>query len=201
MKLLQRAVILFGLCISSLGYAIDGQFIQPNNLFPKVKIITSAGEIVVELDRSRAPMTVNNFLGYVADGSYENSIIHRIEPDFVIQGGGFTDKLENLPEKKPIFNESGNGKRNRLGTIAMARQNDPHTATRQFYFNMNDNDSLDPKNRWGYAVFGDVVEGMDVLEQIMQLPTSADNRFGWEYVPVKTLYILKVKVLDPPPGL
>ncbi|PMG39424.1 peptidylprolyl isomerase, partial [Shewanella sp. 10N.286.52.B9] len=129
--------------------------IQPDTLYPKVEFDTSMGKVVVELDRTRAPLTVDNFLTYVVKGDYDNTIFHRVIADFVVQGGGLTSEFEELPSLDPIVNESGNGLSNAMGTIAMARDNDPHSATRQFYFNVGDNKNLNPsKRRWGYAVFG-----------------------------------------------
>ncbi|MGL4448795.1 MAG: peptidylprolyl isomerase, partial [Shewanella sp.] len=127
------------LCASHSSLAID---IQKDTLYPQVEFDTSLGKIVVELDRTRAPITVDNFLTYVVKGEYNNTIFHRVISDFVVQGGGLNPQLEELPEGKPIVNESGNGLTNSMGTIAMARDNDPHSATRQFYFNVTDNTKL-----------------------------------------------------------
>ena len=147
--------------------------IQKDTLYPQVELDTSMGKIVVELDRTRAPLTVDNFLTYVVKGEYDNTIFHRVIAEFVVQGGGLTPKLEERPSLKPVVNESGNGLSNALGTIAMARDNDPHSATRQFYFNMGDNKKLDPsKRRWGYTVFGEVTKGTVVLEAISLMPAS-----------------------------
>lgn len=130
------------LCASYSSWAaID---IQPDSLYPQVEFDTSLGKIVVELDRTRAPITVDNFLTYVVKGEYNNTIFHRVISDFVVQGGGLNPQLEELPAGKPIVNESGNGLSNSMGTIAMARDNEPHSATRQFYFNVADNTKLDP---------------------------------------------------------
>lgn len=159
------------LCISQLSWAAD---IQPDVTFPQVKLSTSKGDIVVELDRSRAPLTVNNFLTYVVNGDYNNTIFHRVIPGFVVQGGGLNAQMQELPSRAPVVNESGNGLSNTRGTIAMARTNDPHSATRQFYFNMADNTNLDPSpRRWGYAVFGEVIQGMNVLDAITQVPQGS----------------------------
>jgi peptidyl-prolyl cis-trans isomerase A (cyclophilin A) len=189
-----RLFALLILLLSPLGQA--GQFLQPDNLFPKVKFITSHGEIIVELDRSRAPLTVNNFLSYVKKNAYNNTVFHRLIPEFVLQGGGYTPDFKAIETLKPVFNESGNGLKNQLGTIAMARLTDPHSADSQFYFNLNDNVSLDPGSRWGYAVFGQVVSGMEVLEQIQQVETEVSEKLGWPDVPKEPI-ILKMVILLP----
>ncbi|MCG9697382.1 peptidylprolyl isomerase [Shewanella sp. Isolate11] len=179
--------------MSSLAHAID---IQENTIYPKVKLETTMGNIVVELDRKRAPITVDNFLTYVVKGHYDNTLFHRIIPDFVVQGGGLNPKLEEKPLDKPIVNESGNGLSNGLGTIAMARDENPHSATAQFYFNVADNKRLDPsKRRWGYAVFGDVVEGMDVLEKMAMVETHLNTQLNWPDFPVKDIILIKATLL------
>lgn len=191
MKKLWLGLLLF--CCTSLN---AGQFMQPDNLFPKVKFITSHGEIVVELDRSRAPLTVNNFLSYVKKNAYNNTVFHRLIPEFVLQGGGYNPDFKAIDTLKPIFNESGNGLKNQIGSIAMARLADPHSASSQFYFNLNDNTSLDPGSRWGYAVFGQVVSGMEVLEQIQQQETAVSEKLGWPDVPIEPI-LLKMVLLLP----
>ncbi|HBN87789.1 MAG: peptidyl-prolyl cis-trans isomerase A (cyclophilin A) [Rheinheimera aquimaris] len=173
-----------------------GQFIQPNNLYPKVKLMTSFGDIVVELDRSKAPITVNNFLSYVKNKHYDGTLFHRLEPEFVLQGGGYDINYKPIEEAKAIFNESGNGMKNRLGTIAMARLNDPHSATSQFYFNLADNSHLDPGRNWGYAVFGYITEGMEVLEKIRAVQTDTSVELGWPNVPVEKV-VLKTAIVLP----
>ena len=116
----------------------------PENMFPNVRLETSMGDIIVELDRLRAPVSSNNFLRYALAGKYDNTIFHRVMPGFVVQGGGYTESLEERELYAPIINESGNGLRNMPMTIAMARFDDPHSATNQFYFNLAANSSLDP---------------------------------------------------------
>ncbi|WP_144213208.1 peptidylprolyl isomerase [Shewanella donghaensis] len=173
--------------------AID---IQPDTLYPKVEFDTTMGKVIVELDRTRAPLTVDNFLTYVVKGEYDNTIFHRVIADFVVQGGGLTSKLEELESMDPIVNESGNGLSNSMGTIAMARDNDPHSATRQFYFNVGDNKNLNPsKRRWGYAVFGEVVEGMAVLEAMSYTPTAHNAQLNWPDVPIKEVMLNKATLL------
>ncbi|MCE9677956.1 peptidyl-prolyl cis-trans isomerase [Shewanella sp. AS1] len=181
------------LSVSSLAHAVD---IQKNTIYPKVKLETSMGNIVVELDRKRAPITVDNFLTYVVKGHYDNTLFHRIIPGFVVQGGGLNPKLEEKPTDKPIVNESGNGLSNSLGTIAMARDNEPHSATAQFYFNVADNTRLDPSSRrWGYAVFGEVTEGMEVLEKMALVETHINSQLGWPDFPVKDVLLIKATLL------
>jgi len=169
----------------------------PDNMFPSVKLETSMGDIVVELNRMRAPITVNNFLRYVLEGEYDGTIFHRVMPGFVVQGGGYTKDIDEPTEHEPIFNESGNGLKNITGSIAMARFDDPHTATRQFYFNMNNNTSLDPNSRsWGYAVFGMVVSGMEVLEAISAVETGYYEPLDAEDVPKVPVILIKASVQE-----
>lgn len=175
----------------------DGSHIQPDNYYPRVKMVTSMGDIIVELDRSKAPITVNNFLRYVEKRSYEDTIFHRIVADFVIQGGGYDTNFVEKPSFGTIFNESGNGLKNDMYTITMARQNDPHTANRQFFFNMNNNESLNPGRGWGYTVFGSVVEGYEVLDKILLVKTDFDPKYGWNDVPVEQVILKKVLLLPP----
>lgn len=189
---MRLVLLIVALCSFSVG---AGQFLQPDNLFPRVKLITSEGEIVIELDRSRAPLTVNNFLSYVKRNAYNNTIFHRLIPDFVVQGGGYKPDFKAIDALPAVFNESGNGLKNQFGTIAMARLNDPHSATSQFYINLQDNPSLDPGSRWGYTVFGEVREGFEVLERIQQLATAVSEQTGWPDVPVEPLRLQQVILL------
>ena len=175
----------------------DGSQIQAENFYPRVKIATSMGDVTVELDRSRAPIAVNNFLRYVDKRSYEDTIFHRVVADFIVQGGGYDVDFAEKPSFPDIINESGNGLKNEMYTIAMARQKDPHSSNRQFFFNMNDNVSLDPGRDWGYTVFGYVVEGNEVLDAISQVETDYDTTWGWADVPVKPVLIKRVVVLPP----
>ncbi|MCH1918581.1 peptidylprolyl isomerase [Shewanella sp. A3A] len=170
--------------------------IQKDNIYPTVVMETSMGKIVVELDRTRAPITVDNFLTYVVKGEYDNTIFHRVIADFVVQGGGLDAHYKELPTGKPIVNESGNGLSNTIGTIAMAREKDPHSAIRQFYFNVADNKKLDPSSRrWGYAVFGVVTEGMDVLEKMALVPTGENKELRWQDVPLTPIILKKATLL------
>ena len=145
---------------------------------PKVLVKTSQGDITIELNEEKAPETVKNFLVYVNEGFFDNTVFHRVIKDFMIQGGGFALKedgsIEQKATKAPIQNEAKNGLKNKKGTIAMARTGDPHSATSQFFINHKDNDSLDfPSfDGWGYAVFGEVVAGAEVLDKIAAVPTG-----------------------------
>lgn len=163
---------------------------------PKVLMDTSEGSIMLELYPEKAPKTVENFLGYVNDRFYDDTIFHRVIGNFMIQGGGFDEKMNKKLTKAPILNEADNGLRNRIGTIAMARTNDPHSATAQFFINVSQNTFLDHKEKsssqaWGYAVFGKVVKGMSVVNKIRQTRTGFKN--GMADVPTKTIKILKVR--------
>lgn len=175
--------------------ADDGSQIQPDNYYPKVKLETSMGNIVIELDRRKAPITVNNFLRYVDKRSYEDTIFHRVVPGFVVQGGGYTVDFEEKPSFPEIYNESGNGLKNSLYSVAMARQNDPHTATRQFFFNLDENDSLDPGKNWGYTVFGAVVEGYEVVDAMGAVKTEYKALLGFADAPVEPIILHKVTLL------
>jgi peptidyl-prolyl cis-trans isomerase A (cyclophilin A) len=169
--------------------------VLPEKPFPMVELTTSMGTIVVELNRNRAPAAVNNFLRYVLDGHYDNTIFHRVIADFVVQGGGYTPDIEEREVREPVLNESGNGLKNNMGTIAMARYNDPHTATSQFFFNLKNNDSLNPNSRtWGYTVFGDVIEGLDVVQAIGAVETGFSEALGATDVPVEPVILISAKV-------
>lgn len=148
---------------------------------PQVTLATNLGDIVLELDPEHAPNTVENFLQYVRDGYFDGTIFHRVIPGFVIQGGGFTADFERKSTRSPIQNEAANGLKNVRGSISMARTNDPHSATSQFFISLVDNTMLDhtqPSGRgWGYAVFGNVIAGMDVVDQISQLETGPGGPF------------------------
>jgi cyclophilin family peptidyl-prolyl cis-trans isomerase len=161
----------------------------------RVRIETSLGNLVVQMDAERSPLTVQNFLQYVRDGHYEGTIFHRVVNGFVIQGGGFDRNLAPKPTRPPVANESGNGLTNRRGTIAMARANEPHSADAQFYINLADNLVLDPKpTRWGYTVFGEVVEGLDVVDEIGHRATTARGEFS--DIPLEPVVITRVVVVS-----
>ena len=194
------------LLLSSSAIAeMSGKFVQKNNLFPRVQINTSKGPIVLELDRSRAPITVNNFLTYVVNKDYNGSVFHRVErdevndQDFVIQGGGYDREYDGMFEREAIFNESGNGLENDMYSVAMAYQdNKPHSATRQFFFNMDDNEHLNPGKDWGFAVFGNVIEGYETLDKIMRVETGYNEKLGYTFIPKEPIIILSVDVLKQP---
>jgi len=169
--------------------------IDPSNIYPKVKLETSLGDIIVELDRVKAPITCDNFLTYVITGEYDNTIFHRIVADFIVQGGGYDADYSAKKLNDNIVNESGNGLKNEMGTIAMAKESRPHTANRQFFFNINDNSSLDPGRRWGYTVFGAIVEGEAVLEAMAKAKTDYNDSLGWEDVPLEPIMLLKATLL------
>ncbi|GAA5117773.1 peptidylprolyl isomerase [Luteolibacter yonseiensis] len=158
---------------------------------PKVRLKTTKGDIVLQLNAEKAPVTVENFLGYVKKKQYDGTVFHRVIDGFMIQGGGFTQSGNALTEKetgKGIVNEGKNGLKNDRGTIAMARTSDPNSATAQFFINVVDNDMLNYPSNGGYAVFGKVVEGMDVVDKIKGTQTRADARLGGD-VPVEPITI------------
>jgi peptidyl-prolyl cis-trans isomerase B (cyclophilin B) len=165
---------------------------------PRVALETSAGEIVIELDAAKAPKTVENFLAYVRAGHYDNTVFHRVIPDFMIQGGGFTAAMEQKDTRAPVENEAFNGLRNTRGTLAMARTNNPHSASSQFFINLKDNAFLNHTGKtpegWGYTVFGRVVSGMEVVDQIARVRTG--SRGGHQNVPVEPVTIRKARVVE-----
>jgi len=161
-----------------------------------VRVTTTMGAFVIELNAERAPLTVQNFVRYVNEGFYTNTLFHRVVQGFVVQGGGYdatTLKLKSTHEY--VFNESGNGLQNKRGTVGMARSGPPHSANSQFYVNLADNSELDPlPTRWGYAVFGQVIEGMDVIERIGVIATGSVGPFKSE-APLKPIVIQKMEPL------
>ena len=156
-----------------------------------ITIKTNHGDIKVELFEDRAPVTCENFRQYVADGFFTDTIFHRVIPNFMIQGGGMEADMSQKATRAPIKNEADNGESNRRGTLAMARTMDINSATAQFFINLRDNDFLDHGTRdFGYAVFGEVVDGMDVVDAIAAVPTG--NKGGHQDVPVETVTIVEV---------
>jgi len=164
---------------------------------PMVLMSTSLGDVKIELDAEKAPVSTQNFLAYVNDKFYDGTIFHRVIPNFMIQGGGFDAAMQQKPTKAPIKNEAGNGLKNLTGTLAMARTNVVDSATAQFFINVKDNAFLDHKNEtpagFGYAVFGKVVDGMDVVRKIEQVQTA--NKGGHENVPVEPVVIKSMTVI------
>src|SRR3954469_22380766 len=166
----------------------------------RVRVQTNLGSFVIELQRDRAPLTVENFLGYVKAGHYTNTLIHRTIANFVIQGGGVGLDYKAVPTLKPIPNESGNGLKNLRGTVGLARASGPHSGDAQFYVNVADNGDLDPlPTRWGYAVFGRVVEGMEVVDRISVSPTGPMGPFKQD-APIAAVVIQKMELLPDAPG-
>jgi peptidyl-prolyl cis-trans isomerase B (cyclophilin B) len=149
---------------------------------PVVEVATTHGTFVIQLDPAKAPKSVANFLEYVDAKHYDGTVFHRVIPTFMIQGGGFDQQLEKKPVRAPIQNEADNGLKNTRGTVAMARTNDPHSATAQFFVNVTDNAFLDHQAKsgtgWGYAVFGKVIEGMDAVDKIKAVKTGAMGSFA-----------------------
>ena len=169
---------------------------EPASLMPRVKFETSLGNFVVEVDTVRAPLTAENFLRYVRDGAYDGTVFHRVIANFVVQGGGYDEHLAERTPRAAIPNESGNGLSNRRGTLGLAREESPHSGSSQFYINLIDNPGLDPlPSRWGYAVFGRVVEGMDVVDRIGYLRTETVQNFGAD-VPVERPLVRRAWVID-----
>ncbi|MFC4700462.1 peptidylprolyl isomerase [Glaciecola siphonariae] len=197
------AVALFVLSVS-MGSAQEvdpskqaGSKIQADNYYPRVALDTSMGKIVIELNRNKAPLTVNNFLDYVQRKEYDNTLFHRIIADYIVQGGGYSPEFKQKEVKGPVLNESGNGLKNNYYSVAMARQDNPHSATRQFFFNMNDNENLDPGRSWGYTVFATVVEGTEVLDAMSQVETEYRPLIRFQDVPKEPI-ILKTATILPP---
>ncbi len=163
----------------------------------KVKLTTNFGDIVVELDRDKAPVTVDNFIQYVKDGHYDNTVFHRVIDGFMVQGGGMSPGMKQKPTRATIAHEGANGLKNKKYTLAMARTGDPHSASSQFFINISDNDFLDFKSPggqgWGYCVFGKVVEGTDVVDKIRQVETGR-NGFH-ENVPTEDVVVQRAQVV------
>jgi peptidyl-prolyl cis-trans isomerase B (cyclophilin B) len=166
--------------------------------YPQVRLSTTFGDITLELAEAKAPVTVKNFLDYVEAGQFDGTIFHRVIPDFMIQGGGFTDEMVQKPTKSPIENEADNGLKNDRGTIAMARTSDPHSAGGQFFINLKNNAFLNHTGKnpqgWGYAVFGWVSEGMDVVDKIAQVETGQHGPHS--DVPQEPVVITEAKIVE-----
>lgn len=179
-----KGTLLVGFLLSSLNVLASN---------PKVVFKTTMGDITIELDEKKAPQTVKNFLSYVKKGHYEGTVFHRVIDNFMIQGGGLDKNLKEKPGLKPIQNEAYNGLKNTSGTVAMARTSDPHSATAQFFINVNNNQSLNHKGKtssgYGYAVFGKVVKGMSIVNRIKKVKTQSSGYHA--NVPVSPIIIKK----------
>ncbi len=176
-----------------LGLLLSSQ-VQAANV-ERVRVTTTFGAFVIEMQRDRAPLTVENFLFYVRSGYYTNTLFHRVVSGFVIQGGGVGPDYKAKPTQKPIANEAGNGLKNLRGTVGLARASGPHSGDCQIYVNVADNADLDPlPTRWGYAVFGKVIEGMEVVDRISVSPTGSMGPFKQD-APLQTVVIQKVELL------
>jgi cyclophilin family peptidyl-prolyl cis-trans isomerase len=162
---------------------------------PRVRVDTNKGSFVIALDADRAPLTTANFLEYVRAGHYNGTIFHRVIGSFVVQGGGYDEKFVEKPTRAGIANESGNGLSNRRGSVGLARTGDPHSGNAQFYLNLADNGMLDPQpSRWGYAVFGFVVEGMNVVDGIGAVATGKAGTFDKD-APLRSIIIIRMEEL------
>jgi cyclophilin family peptidyl-prolyl cis-trans isomerase len=163
---------------------------------PRVRVVTGAGNFVIELDQNRAPRTVEAFLKYVKEGFYSGVIFHRVVAGFIAQAGGYTADMEQKPVTEAVINESGNGLSNLRGTVGFARSNEPHSGTSQFYVNLADNVDLNPRpTRWGYTVFGKVIEGMEVVDDIGHRPTAGGGPFD-RNVPVEPIVIERIELIE-----
>jgi peptidyl-prolyl cis-trans isomerase B (cyclophilin B) len=169
---------------------------DPGSTSPRVELVTSHGSLVLELDPVKAPISTENFLRYVRDGHYDGLIFHRVIAGFMAQGGGYDKDFAERETREPIQNESRNGLSNERGTIAMARTSEPHSASSQFFINLVDNHRLDgAAGRWGYAVFGRLTDGFDVLDKIGAVPTGRGGPFPSD-VPVRPIVIEEARVLE-----
>lgn len=189
-----RSTILIMIAILICGCASKDKIEGNTMTNPKVTIKTNQGNVTVELHQNKVPDTVNNFLSYVDAKHYDNTIFHRVIDNFMIQGGGFTTEFKEKSTKDPIKNEANKGSKNTKGTLAMARTSDVHSATAQFFINVADNSFLDFQNPtphgYGYCVFGEVTEGMDVVEKIKSATTG--NKNGHQDVPTETITIFEI---------
>lgn len=190
-----RAALLALTALLSAPAAVAHDAPEPLSGFPQVLVETTHGEFVIELEASRAPRTAAHFAELVRDGHYDGTIFHRVVAGFVVQGGGYTADYEDAGSTGNVVNESGNGLSNARGTVAMARTEDPHSADAQFYVNVKDNTSLDPRpDRWGYAVFGRVYSGMDTIDRISALPTGPGGPFAKE-LPAMPVVVRGMRIL------
>src|SRR5579863_810910 len=190
-----RIALLAAVLLSAL---LPGGAARAEDPTTQVRVTTSMGEFVIEVRNDRAPLTAANFLRYVREGFYNNTLFHRVIANFVIQGGGHDATSLNLkPAHESVFNESGDGLQNKRGTVGLARGDAPHSGNAQFYVNLVDNPDLDPvPTRWGYAVFGRVVQGMDVIDLIGETPTGAVGQWKSD-APLKPVIIQKIEIVAP----
>lgn len=181
------------LLLATCALVFSAQLLAADN--PRVLLTTSMGEIELELDAGKAPISVENFLAYVEDGHYDGTQFHRVIPDFMIQGGGFDKDMQQKRTRAPIRNEANNGLKNLRGSIAMARTQAVDSATRQFYFNLTDNNNLNANAGAGYTVFGQVVQGMNVLDKLAQVQTGYSSILRANDVPTSPIILKKVVLL------
>jgi peptidyl-prolyl cis-trans isomerase A (cyclophilin A) len=210
MKQLLLAFALISAAVPSLGFTADSAAAKdaakdasaPKPAQPtkpvQLLVVTSMGNFTMELNPERAPLTVAHFLKYVDQGQYTGTIFHRVIANFVIQGGGFDSSYKLRPAPTKVVNESGNGLTNARGTVGMARSQEPHSSDCQFYVNLYDNEALDPnKTRWGYAVFGKITQGMEVVDKIGNVPTGARGPLK-EDTPLQPVVIEKIERIGTP---
>jgi len=184
------------LCLALLPPLGSAQEAPADAVHPRVRVVTTAGSFVIELDQGRAPRTVEAFLKYVKSGFYSGLIFHRVVAGFIAQAGGYDKDMKPKAVTENIVNESGNGLANLRGTVALARTTEPHSGTSQFYVNLADNIDLNPRpTRWGYAVFGRVTEGMEVVDDIGHRPTAGGGPFD-RNVPVEPIVIERIELLE-----
>jgi cyclophilin family peptidyl-prolyl cis-trans isomerase len=199
--LLLSALVLFTSPCQVLLAQQNAPIVAPK--YPQAIIHTSMGDIGVELYEEKSPVSVANFIRYANDGFYEGTIFHRVISHFMIQGGGMTEDMQEKPTLEPIINEAPNGLSNKRGTLAMARTSNPHSATSQFFINVQDNKNLDYTSQgssagWGYAVFGKVISGLDVVDEIRFVETKTVPPHG--DVPVAPVFIQSVEIITEPPA-
>ena len=188
MKTIQAIILIF------ISFSVYGQNI--NNMKPHVEVNTNMGNFIIELDKGRAPITVNNFIRYIEEDFYSGTIFHRVVQGWVAQAGGYDINLNEKEVGENIINESGNGLSNLRGTVGLARLNSPHSGNSQFYINLSDNLDLNPRpTRWGYAVFGTIIQGMEVVDRIGHAPTTAKGTFE-RNVPVDSIVIETIELLE-----
>lgn len=196
MKLCLALALSVMLSVPALGIAAEPAPVGSPS--PAVKLETTMGDIILRLDSAKAPESVANFVAYVKAGHYDGTIFHRVISNFMIQAGGMTSDMKEKPTQKPIKNEAANGLKNKKYTVAMARTNDPHSASSQFFINVKDNDFLDYKSPsgqgWGYAVFGKVLKGQEVVDKIKAVPTG--NRGMHSDVPREPVIIKKATIVE-----